>query len=179
MTGLGVVVSGDAERALGETGTFLRSDPTTNNLVLTLLEERAKHPEPGRFGWVTDGSTVIGFGLQSPLEFHAAITPMQSSAVEAFVAAFAEIAPDLPGVFAVSDTAARFAGCWAETLKVPATPVEGQRLYELGTLHPPSGVSGHHRPIRNSCWDGWSASKSTPVDLLRRRTPSSGASGRG
>jgi GNAT superfamily N-acetyltransferase len=83
--------------------------------------------------------------LQSPLEFHAAITQMPPAAVEALVIALAEIAPELPGVFGVADTAARFAGCWAETLKVAATPVEGQRLYELGSLHLPTGISGRPR----------------------------------
>lgn len=145
VSALRVVVDGDAVVALAAAGAFLRADPVANNLVLTLLEERAQHPEPGRFGWVADGSTVIGFGFQSPLEFHAAVTPMPPVAIEAFVAAFAEVAPELPGVFAVADTAARFAGCWAETLKVAATPVEGQRLYELRSLRPPSDISGHPR----------------------------------
>lgn len=135
-------VSDDAERALAETGAFLRSDPAAHNLVLTLLEERARHPEPGRFGWIDDGSTVVGVVFQSPLDLHAALTPMPAPAVEAVASALSEIVPDLPGVFAAAETAARFAGCWAETRGVAATPVEGQRLYELVSLQEPRDVPG-------------------------------------
>jgi GNAT superfamily N-acetyltransferase len=145
VSGFAVVLSDDAEWALGEAGPFLRSDPVLHNLVLTLLEERAKHPAPGRYGLVSDGSKIVGFGFQSPLDFHAAITPMSPPAVAALVADLAELAPDLPGVFGVADSAARFAGCWAETLNVGATPVEGQRLYQLGSLHPPIAVAGQPR----------------------------------
>src|SRR5437762_13069662 len=55
------------------------------------------------------------------------------------------MAPDLPGVAGDAATAARFAGRWAELLKVPAKPVEGQRLYALETVKEPRGVPGRAR----------------------------------
>ena len=50
--GMHVRITDDAARVLDEAGPFLRSKPVEHNLVLTLLTERAAHPEPGRFWWV-------------------------------------------------------------------------------------------------------------------------------
>src|SRR5262245_60201364 len=149
MCSMEVAVTDDAARMLEEAGTFLRSKPAEHNLVLTLLTERAAHPEPGRFWSVRRGGDVVAVMFQSPLDFHASITPAPADAVAALTEAAAEIAPDLPGVMGEAATAAFFAGCWAERLKTPATPVEGQRLYELGTLRPPDGVQGQLRRARD------------------------------
>src|SRR4029453_17280232 len=102
-----------------------------HNLVLTLLTDRAAHPEPGRFLYASDGREIVGVMFQSPLDFHAAITPMPAEAVAPLVARAAEVAPALRGVLGPAAPAARFAGAWAETMKTPAAPAEGQRLYEL------------------------------------------------
>ena len=134
--------SGDAAEVLRRAGAFLWSRPVEHNLVLTLLEERAAHPQPGRFWSVLDGDDVIGVLFQSPLDFHATITPVASYALPALVAKAAAVAPDLPGITGEAATAALFAGCWAEICKVAAGPDEGERLYELGVLTRPNGVVG-------------------------------------
>ena len=126
------MVTDDAARVLDEAGAFLRSKPAEHNLVLTLLNERAAHPEPGRFWRAMRGTEVVAVMFQSPLDFHATITPAPPDAVAALADCAAQIAPDLPGVSGEAATAARFAGCWAELLATPAAPVEGQRLYQLG-----------------------------------------------
>jgi GNAT superfamily N-acetyltransferase len=141
-----VEIRDDAARVLDEAGAFLESEPAEHNLLLTLLNERATEPEPGRYWWATSGGDVVGVMFQSPLDFHAAITPAPREAVAALADRAAEIAPDLPGVAGEVATAAYFAGCWAERLKTPADPVEGQRLYELATLCPPDAVAGSLRP---------------------------------
>jgi predicted GNAT family acetyltransferase len=51
-------------------------------------------------------------------------------------------AADLPGVVGEAGTVAAFAGRFATLCKVGAEPVEGQRLYRLGTLAEPVGVPG-------------------------------------
>jgi len=130
-------VTDDVDRARDDTTEFLLREPVHHNLILTLLEQRRWLPEPGRYGVARRDGTVVGASFQSPLKFHAAITPMPSSAVDALVDALAEAAPDLPGVAGDAAAAARFAGRWAEGLKVPAEPGEGQRLYELRSLHAP------------------------------------------
>jgi len=179
MAGLQVLVTDNAAEVLAVAGTFLRSEPVQHNLVLTLLEERSARPEPGRYWTVVDRGEVGGVAFQSPTTFHAAITPMRPGLVHALVESMAEAAPDLPGVFGDAGTASRFAGHWAEVRQVPATPVEGQRLYQLGSLVPPSGVPGHLRPARSEDADlvlSWTQGfqdetdgHPPPPDTIRRR----------
>jgi predicted GNAT family acetyltransferase len=138
-------VTDDASHVLHVAAEFLCSRPAEHNLLLTLLTERAAHPAPGRFWWVRHGRDVVAVMFQSPLDFHAAITPAAPDAVAALTEAAAEVAPDLPGVSGEAATAAVFAGSWAERLRTPAAPVEGQRLYELRTLRHPDGVPGRLR----------------------------------
>ena len=112
------VVTDDLARAVDATSAFLHADPVQHNLILTLLEQRQTQPEPGRYGWVCGDDEVVGVGFQSPLRFHATVTPMPAAAVEPLVNQFAAIAPDLPGVAGDAATASQFAGRWAELLKV-------------------------------------------------------------
>ena len=142
MEGLHAIITDDATRVLREAGRFLKSKPSDHNLLLSLLEERAAHPEPGRFWWASDAGTVVAVMFQSPLDFHATISPAAAPAVAVLAAHAAEQTPDLPGISGDAATAAFFAGCWAEQRKTPAVPLEGQRLYELGELRHPDGVPG-------------------------------------
>jgi GNAT superfamily N-acetyltransferase len=144
-----IVMSGDAAQTLDRASGFLRREPVANNLVLSLLGDRAARPEPGRFWTAAEAGTVVGVAFQSPLTLHAAITPMAPAAVYGLVDRMAEEVPDLPGVFGDADTSSRFAGYWAEVRKVPAAPVEGQRLYQLGELVAPEGVAGERRIAQN------------------------------
>jgi len=130
-------VTDDVDRARDDTTAFLLREPVHHNLIMTLLEQRRRLPEPGRYGVVRRNGTVVGASFQSPLKFHVAITPMPSGAVDPLVDALAEAEPELSGVAGDAATAARFAGRWAESLKVPAEPGEGQRLYELRSLRAP------------------------------------------
>ena len=140
-------VTDDVAHARDETSSFLLREPVHHNLILTLLEQRTWLPMPGRYGIVHDNGDAVGASFQSPLTFHAAITPMPNGAVDALVDALASVAPDLPGVAGDAAAAARFAGRWAEVLKVPAEPGEGQRLYELRSLRLPE-VPGSLRPAQ-------------------------------
>jgi predicted GNAT family acetyltransferase len=116
-----------------------------HNLVLTLLQARTAQPEPGRYAWVRDHDEVVGVIIQSPLPLYAAVTEIPLAAIDALVDRLAGTWPDIPGVFGPAGTVAQLAGSWAETLAVAATPVEGQRLYVLGSLIPPTGVPGRLR----------------------------------
>jgi predicted GNAT family acetyltransferase len=140
-----VEVTDDASHVLHDAAEFLCSKPAEHNLLFTLLNERASHPEPGRFWSVRRGGDVAAVMFQSPLTFHAAITPAAPDAVIALTESATEVAADLPGVSGEAATAALFAGCWAERRKTPAVPVEGQRLYELRKLRHPKGVPGRLR----------------------------------
>jgi predicted GNAT family acetyltransferase len=124
---------------------FLEAEPVHHNLVLTLLHQRLAKPEPGRYVWVEDGGEVVGVLFQSPLTFHATLTPMARIAVDALVDVLASAAPDLSGINGEAATSAAFAGAWAARCHVPALPAEGQRLYRCDVLLPGRGVDGSPR----------------------------------
>ena len=135
--------SDDAEVALDGVGAFLRTEPVRNNLVLSLLTQRVDRPEDGRYWWAVDGGgEVVGFVFQSPVRFRALASGAPLHAIDSLVEAAVDEAPGLPGVMGEAATAARFAGQWAEHRRVPVAPTEGQRLYRMSTVCPPSGVAG-------------------------------------
>jgi GNAT superfamily N-acetyltransferase len=152
--------SPDPAEALGAAEGFLLGQPVHNNVVVGLLHDRVSTRAPGRYWWARRGDEVAGFAFQSPLHFRAAVSPSAPAVVEALVDAMAADAPDLPGVSAEAATAAAFAGRWAERTGRPAVPVEGQRIYRLGRLRPPSGVPGSLRragPQDRGLLVGWVA----------------------
>jgi uncharacterized protein len=140
-----VRATADPAEVLADAGTYLSSRPTEHNLVLTLLTARVAAPEPGRYWIVGTGLETVGVALQSPLDFPAVITPMPAAAAETLVDAIATTDVELPGVNGPAATAATFAGQWTERRGTAAHPDEGMRLYELGELVAPGGVSGAAR----------------------------------
>ena len=137
--------SDDPRVALEAAGAFLWAEPVRNNLLLSLLTQRADRPEDGRYWWATEAGQVVGFAFQSPLRFRAVVSGADPEVVDALVELVAEESPALPGVMGDAATAARFAGQWAERRRVPVTPTEAQRLYRLGTVRPPANVPGRLR----------------------------------
>jgi RimJ/RimL family protein N-acetyltransferase len=138
--------SDDPAAARSSASDFLEARPIDHNIVLTLLAQRIATPEPGHYWWVADGESVVGFAMQSPVTFKAAVSPGASAVIDALVPEVAATAPALPGIIAEAATAAAFAGRWAERRKLPVIPEEGQRIYVLAVLRPPSGVAGTLRP---------------------------------
>ena len=131
--------------ALAAAGPHLATDPIRHNLVLTLLQSRAAHPEPGRYWVVRDGDRPAGLVLQSPLEFAATATPMAAAAIAAAVDAIATAGVRLPGVTGEALTAARFAGQWTERTGTGAWPVQGQRIYEVDEVVAAPAPGGRDR----------------------------------
>jgi predicted GNAT family acetyltransferase len=70
------------------------------------------------------------------------LTEIPPDCIEELANAIATDRPNLPGVFGEAATVARFAGFWAERLRIPAAPVEAQRLYRLTILRPPPVAPG-------------------------------------
>lgn len=120
----------DAATAHAGARELLTARPVRNTLPLSLLEERVRHPEPGRY-WIAENARgAIGFAMQSPLTNPALLTAMPGSAARvlarnAHAGGFA-----LPGVTADVRTAASFAAEWAEATKLPATVTRAMRFYE-------------------------------------------------
>lgn len=140
-----VAASTDAAAALEAAEGFLVRSPVHNSLLLGLLLERAAAPLPGRYWWAQQHGDVTGFVFQSPLHFRALVAPADRAVLDALVERIAADVPDLPGIMGDATSAAAFAGRWAERRGTPVVPVEAQRVYRLGRLHPPPGVAGRLR----------------------------------
>ncbi len=143
--GIEVFFSDDPNWVLSETGVFLSSEPVHHYLVLTLLQSRITHYEPGRYWVAQDNKTTVGVVVQSPLNSRVLITPMTSEVVPAVVNAISEATVALPGVGGDAATTAHFAGEWAERHKSPVFPFLGLRLYEVNEVQNFSDVKGHFR----------------------------------
>jgi uncharacterized protein len=126
-----VLFSEDPGFVLRSADAFLSLEPVLHNLILSILHARVAQGDPGRYWIAVRGEKTAGVVVQSPLDFPATLTPMESRAVPAMVDAIAEAGVTLPGVNGDAPTAARFAGQWSERCRSIATPFQGMRLYEL------------------------------------------------
>jgi len=135
----------DAASVLATAGEFLRSRPVVHNMILTLLESRAIHPEPARYWVASRGNQVAGVVFQSPLTRPALLTPTESDVIDALVETLAGQQITLPGINGEVATAASFAGRWTERCKVAAQPVMGIRLFELLQPQPKRPAKGNIR----------------------------------
>jgi ribosomal protein S18 acetylase RimI-like enzyme len=126
-----VLFSEDPAFVLRTAEEFLSSEPVLHNLILSILHARVASGDPGRYWIAFHGEKAVGVAVQSPLDFPATLTPMESRVVLAIVDAIAEAGVTLPGVNGDAATAASFAGQWGERCKSAATPFMGMRLYEL------------------------------------------------
>ena len=146
---LKVLFSEDPAFVLSRADEFLSSKAVVHNLVLSILHARVAHADPGRY-WIAlyEEKTVVGVVLQSPLEYPATLTPMESRAVLAMVDAIAQAGVTLPGVNGDAATAATFAGQWSERCKSAVKPIQGLRLYELLEGGEVPRAEGHLRQAR-------------------------------
>ena len=137
-----VEVTESASEALELAGAFLQARPIEHNLLLTLLTDRAARPQPGRYWIARQDDEVAGVGFHSPLTFPPTLTPMPAEVARA-IAEAARAGGDLPGGGGeTGDNAAYY--------RHPAGP----RLYHLGDLRLPEGVSGRLRPARRADYPG-------------------------
>src|SRR5215469_6488855 len=139
---ISVLYVDDAASVLAMAGKFLLAEPVLHNLILSLLEVRVKHPEPGRYWVAMRSEQVAGVVFQSPLNFFANLSRIEDEAIAALVEAIRAAGVKLPGVNGEARVAARFAGEWAEQTKSGATPQQGMRLYELRGLRETPKVEG-------------------------------------
>src|SRR3954454_5820782 len=119
-----VTATEDAGQALRDAETFLATDPIAHNLILTLLRQRARSGEKGRYWIVRRCGAIAGMALQSPLFFSATVTPMGRASATALVDAITGHDIALPGVSGEAGTAAAFAGHWAQRTRQSARVAE-------------------------------------------------------
>jgi GNAT superfamily N-acetyltransferase len=145
-----VLFSEDPGFVLRSADEFLSSEPVLHNLILSILHSRVAEGGPGRYWIAFNGEKTVGVVVQSPLDYPATLTPMESRAVLAIVDAIAEAGVALPGVNGDAATAASFAGQWSERCRSAATPFQGTRLYELLDLGQVPRTEGQLRQARPS-----------------------------
>src|SRR5580693_5149481 len=93
-----VLFSLDPEFVLRSAEEFLSSEPVLHNMILSILHARLASGDPGRYWIAFHGEKAVGVVLQSPLDFPATLTPMESRAALAIVDAIAAAGVTLPGV---------------------------------------------------------------------------------
>src|SRR5690348_10924648 len=104
----------DPAQVMSLAGDYLLSRPVLHNILLTVLDARIRWPEPARYWVATQDSEVKGVVLQSPLNYRAAVSVMDTVVVNAMVDAIVQGNVALPGVSGDAATAASFAGQWTE-----------------------------------------------------------------
>ncbi|NOQ71183.1 MAG: hypothetical protein GQ574_04215 [Crocinitomix sp.] len=124
---------------------FLEQRPILNNLNLTLLEERISKPQPGRYWVVTKGEDVVGFSLQSPLNYGINLAFMDGEIISELVKFIALQKFDIPFVNGDSLSASLFAGYWTESHNSGAIPELGMRIYEKEKQNPIEHTNGTMR----------------------------------
>jgi FR47-like protein len=118
-------------------------DPIAHTIELTLLGA-------GSFGddtlllTVWRDSEPVGAAMQTP-PYPLVCNGIPSDAVDAVAAGLVDRRTELPGVRGVRPTALRFAQVWGDLTGQTTTVDTEERLYRLGTLHPPVGVRGSDR----------------------------------
>src|SRR5215469_16139346 len=140
-----VSLSDDPALVLNVAREFLASQPVRHNIILSLLQARIAHREPGRYWVAQQNNQVVGVVFQSPLTFAATVTPMNEEVTASIVDAIASDGVVLPGVSGEAATAAVFAGHWAERCGSAAIPFQGMRLYELTQLRGRARIEGKLR----------------------------------
>jgi GNAT superfamily N-acetyltransferase len=120
-----------------------RRDPVGNTIELTLLRS-ARFGDDALLLTAWSDAVAIGAALQTP-PYPLACNGIPAEAHRAVAKELARIRPDLSGVRGRRDTAVAFAEAWRAVTGRDGTVGTEERLYRLGTLQPPNGVSGEYR----------------------------------
>lgn len=129
----------------------LEEAEAANNLMIGIANRLVEHPERFKdapyLATVTEGETVVAAAVMTPPN-----RVILHSGMGDDPAPLRWIAADLqsggwrvPGVVGPSVAARAFAELWAAQTGRGYRPGMSERVYELRTVYPPSGVSGHLR----------------------------------
>jgi predicted GNAT family acetyltransferase len=132
----------DPTAVLADAADFLARDPVRHNVVVSLLETRVRHPEPGDYWIVERGGAVVGVVFRSPVDYYPVVTPMDLDAVTAVVDAMVDAGVTIPGVNGDATTSSRFAGAWTARTRTPGRPMHAQRVFVVRAVHAPLAPGG-------------------------------------
>jgi predicted GNAT family acetyltransferase len=120
-----------------------RRDPVAHTIELTLLRA-GRFPADSLLLTVWDDRAAVGAVLQTP-PYPLACNGIPLDAMDAVVGRLVEWRPELTGVRGARSSAVAFADAWHGITGCAAKLSTEERLYRLGTLRTPSGVTGTAR----------------------------------
>lgn len=123
-------------------------DPIMHTIELTLLQAGA-FPDGALLLTVWDDGTAVGAALQTP-PYPLACSGIPADTAPAVASALARLQPSLSGVRGVETTAVAFADAWRDITGHCGTVTSGDKLYRLGALLVPQGVTGSPRLATDS-----------------------------
>ncbi|MFI6347943.1 GNAT family N-acetyltransferase [Streptomyces sp. NPDC050560] len=132
----------DVHEFLAGAGEFLRSDPATHTLLLTVTDVVLRSgPDafggaPAHFGVLSEGGAVVGAFARTP-PFGVLLSALPAGGAARLAAVLAETHPDAAGCTGDADTAVAFARAWHRRTGTPTRVEARERLYRLGALTPP------------------------------------------
>jgi predicted GNAT family acetyltransferase len=131
----------DEFRAIAEP--LYRRDPIVHTIELTLLRAGV-FPDDSILLTVWDDGVPVGAALQTP-PYPLACNGITAEAMDAVAGKLVEWRPELTGVRGARSSALAFADAWHGITGRAAKLSTEERLYRLGTLRTPSGVTGTAR----------------------------------
>jgi GNAT superfamily N-acetyltransferase len=131
----------DEFRAIAEP--LYRRDPVAHTIELTLLQA-GRFPDDSLLVTVWDDGGPRGAALQTP-PYPLACNGIPFKAMQTVTGELAELRPALTGVRGARPSALAFADAWRAVTGRGGTMSTEERLYRLGTLTTPNGVTGTAR----------------------------------
>ena len=153
----------DAAAFLAEAAGYLDSDPFSASVIAVYAGRvgTGRQPKGPDDLWVTVtvGGRVVGVAMHTP-PYRLFVARMPDGAAAAVADALADQGRPVPGVNGESAAGAAFAAAWQERTGQGAIVDVRMRMYRLGELKPPTGVTGESRPARTDdtrLIAGWAA----------------------
>ena len=153
----------DAAAFLAEAAHYIDCDPFSASVIAVYAGRvgSGRQPRGADDLWVTvaESGRVVGVAMHTP-PHRLFVARMPDRAAAALADALAEQARPLPGVNGESAATAAFAAAWKEHTSQAAIVDVRMRLYRLGQLKPPTGVTGESRTARaddTALVAGWAA----------------------
>jgi hypothetical protein len=128
---------------------FLRNDPFTTSVIAVVAERILAGVQPAgpEDLWLTVNDPVgevVGVAMHTP-PHHVFISRMPPQAAVALAETLAQVRPLLPGVNGEIGATSAFAAAWSARTDAGSRQVRAMRMYRLGQLEVPTGVSGRSR----------------------------------
>lgn len=139
----------DAALFAREAAAYLGADPFSSSVIAVQVDGvlggiRNRGPQD-RYWTVVEADQTLGIAMHTP-PYNLFLARMPAAAAVALARSLAETSRGLAGVNGELDTVAAFADKWTELTGKRSSTAVSMRMYRLGELTLPGGVSGRPRP---------------------------------